>query len=170
MATRARTAHAPRGGRGVAIKRAYDPPAPADGVRVLVDRLWPRGIRTEELHADAWLKELSPSTELRRWFAHDPGRWREFVSRYRRELGAPVARQALAALAERARRAPVTLLYAAHDQERNNAVVLRSELERLLGAARTPPPSRPPRRGGAPARRLATRTGDVARRARGRAA
>ncbi len=116
----------------IGIKRAYEEPKPDDGYRVLVDRLWPRGIKKESLKLDAWLKELAPSTELRRWFGHDPARWEEFRKRYRAELSSPEAQTLLAELAERAGLGPVTLVYAARDEQHNGAVVLRELLEEKL--------------------------------------
>jgi len=120
------------------IKRAYEPPARGDGYRVLVDRLWPRGIGREALSLDAWTKEVAPSHALRRWFSHDPRRWREFVARYRQELREPAARATLRDLARRAATRRVTLVYAARDPEHNNAVVLRG----VLGRAGDTKPSR----------------------------
>jgi uncharacterized protein YeaO (DUF488 family) len=114
----------------IRLKRAYDPPSAEDGERVLVDRLWPRGVRKSDAAIDRWLKEIAPSTELRRWFGHDPGRWSEFRRRYRRELsGHPEVVNELRALA---RKRPVTLIYAARDERHNEAVVLR---DILLGTA-----------------------------------
>lgn len=111
----------------VRIKRIYDAADPADGRRILVDRLWPRGVSREKALADDWLKDLAPSDELRRWFGHDPARWPEFQARYRAELSSQGQR--LAELRALADRGPVTLLYAARDSEHNNAVVLRELLE-----------------------------------------
>ena len=113
----------------VQLKRAYESASPRDGYRVLVERLWPRGVRKAELRLDAWLKDIAPSTELRRWFGHDPSRFNEFAARYRRELRGGPAVEALAALRRRVSQGPVTLVYAAHDERHNGAVVLRSELE-----------------------------------------
>ena len=110
----------------VLTKRAYVPPALEDGTRVLIDRLWPRGIKKEDLALDQWNKELAPSTELRQWFDHDPVRWDEFSERYGAELQ-PQAEQ-LDALRALARKGTVTLVYGAHDEEHNNAVVLRALL------------------------------------------
>jgi uncharacterized protein YeaO (DUF488 family) len=105
------------------IKRAYDPPAPDDGVRVLVDRLWPRGLKRDHAKLDAWLKEVAPSDKLRKWFGHDPAKWPEFQRRYRSELA---NNPELATLRDLIRRNPrVTLLFAARDTEHNNAAVLR---------------------------------------------
>lgn len=113
----------------IAVKRVYDPPARTDGTRVLVDRLWPRGIAKAKARVDAWLKEVGPSTALRTWFAHDPARWTEFQRRYHRELANSGAARSVA---DFARRGPVTLLFGAKDEEHNNAVALRGYLARLL--------------------------------------
>lgn len=104
-------------------KRAYDDPAPSDGYRILVDRLWPRGVAKDDADIDEWLKEVGPSTELRKWFGHDPERFEEFAARYRAELDGS---EALERLRARCREHPVvTLVYAAKDETHNNAVVLR---------------------------------------------
>ncbi len=113
---------------GVHIKRAYDTPSRADGERILVDRLWPRGVRKDDAHIDLWLKDLAPSAELRVWFAHDPAKWDEFKRRYYRELKARP--EALAKLADEVRRRTVTLIFAAKDERFNNAVALAEWLER----------------------------------------
>ena len=119
------------------LKRAYDPAGARDGYRVLVERLWPRGVRKTDLQLDAWLKDVAPSPELRRWFGHDPARWNEFAARYRRELGEHPAAEALAELVRRASVRTVTLVYGARDETHNSAVVLRGEVERALaGRAR----------------------------------
>ena len=116
------------------IRRAYDPPAPDDGCRVLVDRLWPRGLKRETAGVDRWLRELAPSNELRTWFAHDPARWDEFRQRYAEELQAPAATAALAELRSLIAVHPVvTLLYAARDTTCNNAEALRLWLEAGAG-------------------------------------
>jgi uncharacterized protein YeaO (DUF488 family) len=112
----------------IRIKRAYDPPAPDDGVRVLVDRLWPRGLKRSEARVETWLKEVAPSAELRKWFGHDPARWGEFQRRYRAELVANAALGVLRDLIRDNKR--VTLLFAARDAEHNNAVVLREVCRR----------------------------------------
>jgi uncharacterized protein YeaO (DUF488 family) len=112
--------------RGIAIKRIYDAPESADGYRVLVDRLWPRGVSKQRAALDAWLVNLAPSTALRASFHHDPIRWPEFARRYRAELRAQAA--LLRTLRQRARRQRVTLLYAARDAQLNNATVLREVL------------------------------------------
>jgi uncharacterized protein YeaO (DUF488 family) len=104
----------------------YDPPAPDDGARFLVDRLWPRGIKKQTLRLEAWLPEVAPSHALRRWFGHDPARWDEFVHRYTVELDARSA--SLEPLIREARRRPVTLLYGACDPKHNNAVALQRYL------------------------------------------
>ncbi len=114
----------------IQLKRAYDPPSPSDGYRVLVDRLWPRGLKKEKAHLDAWLKDIAPSTQLRQWFAHDPTRFDAFRDRYERELTEDTARARLDELAARAAHETVTLVYSAHDEEHNNAVVLAREIER----------------------------------------
>jgi len=109
------------------IKRVYDPPARKDGYRVLVDRIWPRGLTKEQAAVDLWLKDIAPSTALRRWFNHDPEKWAEFQSRYFRELQ-QLAEQ-IKPLRKRAESSPVTLLYAAKDTAHNNAVALKAFLE-----------------------------------------
>jgi uncharacterized protein YeaO (DUF488 family) len=113
---------APAGIPDVRIKRIYDDPAPADGLRVLVDRIWPRGITKQEAALDAWLRDLAPSTELRKWFGHDPSRWSAFHRRYRSELAEHTAE--LQSLRRRATRERVTLLYGARDKQFNQAAVL----------------------------------------------
>lgn len=110
----------------IRLKRAYEPPLPEDGTRVLVDRMWPRGLRKAEAGIDCWLKEVAPSSELRRWFGHDPSRWQEFRLRYRAELSArPELLDKLRALAAQG---TLTLVYAARDEEHNQAVALRGML------------------------------------------
>jgi len=108
------------------IKRVYEAVAKEDGERFLVERLWPRGIKKEALHMNAWCKDAAPSADLRRWFNHDPAKWKEFQSRYRAELDENPAAWQL--LRDAARRGPITLLYSSHDTEHNNAVVLASYL------------------------------------------
>ena len=112
----------------IRLKRVYEPPAAEDGLRVLVDRLWPRGLSREQARVDRWLKEVAPSTGLRKWFGHDPARWTEFRRRYSSEL-----KEHREVLRDLLGEAPgtVTLLFAAHDEEHNNAVILRSYLRRL---------------------------------------
>ena len=114
------------------VKRVYAAAAPADGYRVLVDRLWPRGLKKEAVALDLWVKELAPSPELRQWFGHEPARWEGFRHRYASELDA-VAEHWRPLLA-RALHHPVTLLYAARDEEHNNAVALKAYLEAYLQA------------------------------------
>lgn len=114
----------------VHLKRVYDPPAAKDGIRVLVDRVWPRGMTKAAAHIDEWLKELGPSTELRKWFNHDPRRWEEFRSKYRTELRAAEQRERLDHLRQLAgKRKPLTLVYGAKDTEHNQAVVIAEELK-----------------------------------------
>jgi uncharacterized protein YeaO (DUF488 family) len=118
----------------IRLKRAYEPATASDGRRILVERLWPRGVSKARLRLDDWMKEVAPSAELRRWFGHDPARWREFQSRYFAELRArPSGWQPLLA---RARRGRVTLLYAAHDLEHNGALALKAFLERRIRSTR----------------------------------
>jgi uncharacterized protein YeaO (DUF488 family) len=114
----------------ISVKRVYDPPAGGDGFRFLVDRLWPRGIRKEDLKLDAWLKEAAPSNELRKWYAHDPARWKEFQERYRAELDGK--KESWKPIVEAARQGNVTLLYSTRETERNNAVALKVFLEEQL--------------------------------------
>ena len=110
----------------VRLKRAYEQPSPEDGTRVLVDRLWPRGVSKAEAAIDHWAKEIAPSPELRKWFGHDPGRWQEFRRRYRREIDGHS--EELGRLRDLVRRGTVTLVFAARDEEHNDAVVLREVL------------------------------------------
>lgn len=113
----------------IRLKRAYEPPAPEDGTRVLVDRLWPRGVSREDVELDAWTKEAAPSGELREWFDHDPEKWEEFRERYRRELEEEdEKRDAVERLLEAHRGGELTLVYGARDTEHNNAVALREHL------------------------------------------
>jgi uncharacterized protein YeaO (DUF488 family) len=123
----------------ITIKRAYEPAEASDGQRVLVDRIWPRGVSKEELHADAWLRDLAPSTELRRWFNHLPERWPEFQRRYREELAQPAHQAELDDLAKRAATGTLTLVYGARDSERNQAVVLRDLLQERAASGSDPP-------------------------------
>lgn len=110
----------------IRIKRVYDAPARGDGRRILVERLWPRGIKKENLAAHAWMKEVAPSTELRKWFGHRPERWEKFRQRYGQELDANT--EAWKPILEAAARGTVTLLYSARDTVHNGAVVLRDYL------------------------------------------
>jgi uncharacterized protein YeaO (DUF488 family) len=107
----------------VRLKRAYEPPEKSDGTRILVDRLWPRGVSKEEAELDQWIKEISPSAELRTWFGHDPRRWDEFQSRYRAELAEHS--DMVKDLRARAREGTITLVYSARDEVHNDAIVLR---------------------------------------------
>lgn len=130
------------------VKRVYEPPGAGEGMRVLVDRLWPRGLTKAAAHVDLWLRDIAPSDRLRRWFAHDPAKWEEFCRRYARELDRN--RQALAPLIALATEHRVTLLFAARDSTHNNAVALQAYVERSGG-------------GGAPIRRSKTSRASVAR-------
>jgi uncharacterized protein YeaO (DUF488 family) len=112
------------------LKRVYDPPANSDGRRILVDRIWPRGITKADLQIDAWLKDLAPSTELRKWFGHDPAKWDEFRKRYAGEL--EQRSEAIEELVDKARAGHVTLVFSAKDTQHNNAVALQEQLERRL--------------------------------------
>lgn len=117
----------PRGARhAINLKRAYEPHSQTDGMRVLVDRLWPRGLRKEELAVDFWLKDVAPSDALRRWYGHNPSRWESFAAKYRAELSQRI--ELLHLLDELRHRSQVTFLYGARDTARNNAVVLREVL------------------------------------------
>lgn len=116
----------------ITLKRAYEPVAREDGTRLLVERLWPRGVKKDALRLDAWIKDVAPSTKLRQWFGHDPTKWPQFQRRYRAELERN--EEALEPILKAARRGRVTLIYSSHDQERNNAVVLKAYIEsRLAG-------------------------------------
>lgn len=116
----------------IVLKRPYEKPMRGNGIRILVDRLWPRGIKKEDLRIDVWEKTLAPSTELRKWFAHDEAKWPEFRKRYRAELAAAGATKLIRDLLASARRAKtITLLYGAKDREHNEAVVLRGLFERV---------------------------------------
>ncbi|HEY8742591.1 MAG TPA: DUF488 family protein [Chloroflexota bacterium] len=115
-------------------KRVYDAPEVDDGYRVLVERLWPRGLRKAALPLDAWEREIAPTTELRRWYGHEPDKWAEFQTRYERELHEPEAQVILDALVERAHRGKVTLLYSARDGDHSNAAVLERVLAARLAA------------------------------------
>ncbi|TCN18044.1 DUF488 domain-containing protein [Sinorhizobium americanum] len=112
--------------KNVKLKRVYERPTDGDGKRVLVDRLWPRGVRKADAAIDYWAKELAPSTELRKWFAHDPSRWEEFRRRYAAEIEAH--REEFDRLRDLALKGPITLVYAARDETHNDAVVLRELL------------------------------------------
>lgn len=150
----------------IRIKRTYDAAARGDGRRILVERLWPRGMKKEALAADAWMKEVAPSTELRKWFDHRVERWEEFRRRYRDELNAN--RSAWEPILEASRRRTVTLLYSAHDILHNGAIVLRDYL--VDQQAKRPPRGkgeghpRPSKTTGAKKPSAAARTGGSARR------
>ncbi len=120
----------------IRIARVYDDPAESDGARLLVDRLWPRGIAKADLRYDHWVREVAPSAELRNWFGHDPARWNGFRNRYIKELGSNP--EAVGRCLDWCERGPVTLLYSAKDREHNQAVVLKDYLrQRLTQGART---------------------------------
>ena len=112
----------------VKVKRVYAPLDPKDGYRVLVDRLWPRGLKKTDLALDEWCRELAPSTDLRKWFNHEVEKWPDFKKKYQAELKAPVAVEILKKLKAKSKRGTVTLLYSAHDEEHNQAVVLQDYL------------------------------------------
>ena len=112
----------------IRLKRAYEPAAPDDGRRILVERLWPRGVSKEEADLDLWLKEIAPSTELRKWFGHDPAKWSEFQRRYREELRHRP--QEVAQLTKLIREGSVTFVYGSRDEQHNAAIVLKDYLER----------------------------------------
>ena len=136
----------------VNLKRAYEKPSVADGTRVLVDRLWPRGLTKQAAALDAWLKEVAPSNELRRWFHARPELWQMFRKKYLAELAAPEASQALEELYNLAgKRRRLTLVFSARDQERNNAVILKQ----LLEGMRKPPSTTGPKGAAATATRAA---------------
>jgi uncharacterized protein YeaO (DUF488 family) len=109
------------------IKRVYDPVSTDDGKRILIDRLWPRGINKEKAHIDEWVKEIAPSNELRKWYAHDPAKWAEFKKRYEKEIAGEAER--LKKIKAEARKQTVTLLFSSKELERNNAVALKEMLD-----------------------------------------
>ena len=109
------------------IKRVYDPISADDGKRILVDRLWPRGIKKEKAHIDEWMKEISPSNELRQWYSHDPAKWAEFKKRYKQEIAGK--EDLLKKIKAEARKQTVTLLFSSKELERNNAVALKEMLD-----------------------------------------
>lgn len=116
----------------IITKRIYDAPEKSDGYRILVDRLWPRGVSKDAAHIDEWLKEIAPSDTLRKWFHHDPERWQEFQKRYKAELNSPALRESLQHIVTRAKKGKVTLLFSAKDTEHNNAVVIASVIKKML--------------------------------------
>jgi uncharacterized protein YeaO (DUF488 family) len=111
----------------IQLKRVYEKPSGKDGLRVLVDRLWPRGLTKERAAVDLWLKDVAPSTELRKWFGHDPAKWKEFQTRYRKELKEKA--DALAMLKQKSKARTLTLVYGARDEEHNEALVLKGLLD-----------------------------------------
>jgi uncharacterized protein YeaO (DUF488 family) len=120
----------------IAIKRVYEPASSNDGLRLLVDRLWPRGLSKQRAALDEWFRDLAPSDELRRWYHARPGEWETFREKYLKELAAPAAQEALHRLYELAhKKKPITLLFASRNEEKNNATVLKE----LLGGKRKPP-------------------------------
>jgi uncharacterized protein YeaO (DUF488 family) len=120
----------------IALKRAYESPSEADGVRILVDRLWPRGVTKKAAAVDRWAKDVAPSTELRKWFGHEPARWKEFGSRYRAEL--KNKQDELDTIRELAAAGPITLIYAAHDTAHSHAIVLRDALLNIRAGTKSP--------------------------------
>ena len=115
------------------LKRVYEEPSKNDGLRALVERLWPRGLTKERAAVDLWLKDVAPSPELRKWFGHDPARWKQFQERYRQELREK--KDAVRLLKQKAKEGTVTLVYAARDEEHNGAVVLKRFLRARRGAS-----------------------------------
>jgi uncharacterized protein YeaO (DUF488 family) len=122
------------------LKRAYEPKAASDGQRILIDRLWPRGLSRRKVAIDDWMKELAPSADLRRWFAHDPRKWVEFQKRYKLELRTQA--DLLDKIAKRALRGRVTLVYAARDEAHNDAVVLSAVIRRRISRSSAAKPLR----------------------------
>ena len=112
----------------VKIKRAYEPPDESDGARILVDRLWPRGLTKEKASIDLWLKEIAPSTELRKWYAHDPAKWKSFRRRYETEISHK--EDLVKILKQKAREGTITLIYGARDEKHNEALILKQLLEK----------------------------------------
>lgn len=112
----------------IKLKRVYEEPSSKDGVRILVERLWPRGLTKKRAAVDLWLKDVAPSPELRKWFGHEPTRWEQFQRRYRRELREK--KEAVRLLKQKAREGTVTLVYAARDEEHNGALALKRHLQR----------------------------------------
>lgn len=140
----------------VAIKRVYEEPSPQDGVRVLVDRLWPRGLKKDDAALDAWLKDLAPSNELRKWYHAHPEQWSKFRERYLKELASEIATTALEELYRlRSQRRRLTLLFASKNEERNNATVLKQ----LVDGERKPPTGTGPIRAASGRRARAVRRG-----------
>jgi len=121
----------------IRIRRVYSEPSSHDGVRILVDRVWPRGISKEQAHISEWRKDLAPTTSLRKWFGHEPVRWIEFRKRYRTELARSEMRDELKKLARLSRKRTITLVYGAADEEHNQAVVLMELLEEMRSKKRS---------------------------------
>lgn len=119
----------------ITVKRAYEPADPSDGYRVLIDRLWPRGVSKAKARLDAWEKDIAPSRQLREWYKHDPARWPEFRARYKKELRAATAEMILADLVRRARRGRVTLVYGSRAAEISDVAVLERMLRRRVRTA-----------------------------------
>lgn len=119
----------------IQLKRVYDRPAPNDGTRFLIERLWPRGVKKASLRIDGWLKDVGPSHQLRKWFSHDPKKWGEFRHRYFSELAH--SREAWAPILKTAQKGTVTLLFSSHDTEHNNAVALKQYLEAQMKHKKT---------------------------------
>ncbi len=120
----------------IKVKRIYDPPAPEDGFRILVDRLWPRGLSKDKAKVDVWLKEISPSHELRQWYAHDPKKWPEFKKKYCEEIRGE--KEALDLITKKVREGTVTFLYSSKEEKLNNAVALKEFLESRAGVKKYP--------------------------------
>jgi uncharacterized protein YeaO (DUF488 family) len=120
-----------KGRLNLKVKRAYDPPQASDGRRLLVDRIWPRGVKKDELPLDGWVKDVAPSTQLRKWYGHDPAKWATFQSRYFRELAEQP--DAIKSIRAQARKGTVTLVFAARDVEHSHAVALKKYLEGRAG-------------------------------------
>ena len=115
----------------VGIRRIYDPPGKGEGLRILVDRLWPRGVRKADLEYDLWEKDIAPTTELRRWFGHAPERWEAFHEKYQKELDASDVQERLQEIVKTAGKRRITLLYGARDPDHNHALILAEAIERL---------------------------------------
>ena len=122
----------------VQLKRAYEHPSKTDGYRALIDRLWPRGLTKAQLPMDVWLKELAPSTDLRKKFGHDPQKWKSFQRGFKKELQNPVAREKIKFLTDIAKRKKLTLVYGARDEEHNNAVVIKNLIEKKMKRSTNP--------------------------------
>lgn len=119
------------GDLGVKVKRIYEPPEPSDGLRILVERLWPRGVKRDEASIDLWMREIAPSHELRKWFSHDPQKWEEFKRRYWEEIK---DKKEFGELVRLAREGNITLLFSTRSVKYNNAVALKEFIEKMLGS------------------------------------